>query len=178
MKRVVLYIAISIDGYIADVNGGVEWLDKLEFEEGEDHGYGEFISGIDTIVTGRKTYEFVQNAGVEWPYPGLTCYVLTSNSQHPVTSPDTYITNEPVADLMARLRNQEGKDIWLLGGGVLCTAFIELDLIDEIRLTIIPVALGSGILLFHGDYVERWYQLTGTESYSSGAVTLIYVRKS
>lgn len=149
-RKCILYIATSIDGFIADESGGIKWLD--EFGKGEgDNGYSEFLKKIDIIIMGRKTYDQVLTFG-EFPYVGKKCYVY-SRTQKPSDTNVEY-TDEPVNQLISRLKQQRGKNIWLVGGGDLIESFLKFNLIDILIITLIPVILGKGIPLFKPDHPQ------------------------
>ncbi|MFC1607718.1 dihydrofolate reductase family protein [Candidatus Latescibacterota bacterium] len=175
MGNVILYIAASIDGYIARENGAVDWLDMVEVE-GEDYGYVKFYDTIDSLVMGSTTYEQVLGFG-DWPYPGKQTYVLTGRALETV-NPDITITADPPEKVVADMTASGHENTWLVGGGRLTVSILSLDLVDEIILTIIPVILGNGIRLFPESFaVDRTFELLSTESFPSGLVQLHY-RKS
>lgn len=142
-RKIILYIAMSLDGYIADENGNVDWLE--EYANIEDTDYKEFYKTIDTVIMGRKTYDQVLGFG-EYPYKDVKSYVY-SNSK--IGSDDNVeFINVPPVDIVKSLKQQSGKHVWLIGGADLIHDFIEESLIDEYQITILPVILGSGISLF------------------------------
>ncbi|GGD14319.1 dihydrofolate reductase family protein [Pontibacillus salipaludis] len=168
-RNVILYIATSFDGYIADQNGGVDWLHQ--FEGGSDFGYYEFMETIDTILMGRKTYEHVLQLADEFPYADKTNYVFSST----LTGENKHVqfTKEAPEAFIERVKKQSGKDIWIVGGASLLKDFIARDLIDEFKIFTMPIILGDGVPLFekpleekklslkevkqHGDVVELTY---------------------
>jgi dihydrofolate reductase len=143
-NNVILYIAMSLDGYIARLDGAVDWLDGVEGEG--DNGYGEFYSQVGTVVMGRKTYEEVLKLTNEFPYAGKNCYVLSRQSQES-TSHVTF-TDEDPETLVPRLKKDSDGYVWLVGGGQLVQQFLEKKLIDDLELYIIPKLIGEGIPLF------------------------------
>lgn len=148
MKKTILYIAISLDGYIADRNGGVDWLEGEEPGYVGDYGYEDFIKNIDTVVMGMKTYRQIATelSPDRWMYQGLKTYVLT-HQKHQNTE-EVEFTGEPVAALMQRLKNEPGKQIWICGGADIVNQLVLMNEIDEYHLAIIPVLLGGGTRLF------------------------------
>ncbi len=177
MAKVILYIAASIDGYIAREDGAVDWLDVVA-AEGEDYGYTAFYEGVDALIMGSKTYEEVLLLSPgEWPYAGKLSYVL---SQRDLTTDngEIVITAQPVKDVAAKLKAGGMETIWLLGGGALVASMLALDLIDEMILSIIPLTLGEGVPLFpRQGQGERKFELLETKGYRSGLVQVRYGRK-
>lgn len=157
-NNVVLYIAMSLDGYIARPDGSVDWLDDVEGEG--DNGYGEFYSQVGTVVMGRKTFEEVLRLTDEFPYAGKTCYVL-SRKNHDQQQHVTF-TDEDLEFLVSRLKLESDGYVWLVGGGQLVKQFLEKELIDEIQIYIIPKLIGKGIPLFPDGTPPADFVLTGT----------------
>ncbi|MBK6433940.1 dihydrofolate reductase family protein [Candidatus Amarolinea dominans] len=174
MGNVILYIAISLDGFIARRDDDISWLTAFD-DKDEDYGYAAFYASLGAVILGGKTYRQVLGFGT-WPYPGKTTYVVTTQPlQNP---PDANIKTfaGDVADLVAQIRQTTDQDIWLVGGGQLVTAFADQHLIDEYIITIIPLILGDGIPLFQGAVSEERLQLTGSQSYANGLMQLRYRR--
>lgn len=177
MTQVQLFIATTIDGFIARENGSLDWLFNLSNPNQIDHGYGDFISGIDTVVMGRKTYDDVLGFGIEWPYNNCTSYVVTNNSNFSVSTGNTFVLNELNKDSVEQLRSKSLANIWVVGGGEIITQFLNFEEIDEMTLSIIPVILGEGIRLFPGAPKESEFELIRTEAFETGVVNLKYRRK-
>lgn len=162
-RKIKVFIATSLDGYIATREDDLRWLFQTEGEG--DNGYQEFLSTVDTIVLGRRTYDWIRNeTGETFPYPTQQCYVF-SKYPHAPDSRVTYIA-EPVSDFARHLKLQSGKDIWLVGGGLLLQAFASLRLVDEWFITVAPTLLGDGIPLFHTLPFETRLQLLGTRRFN------------
>lgn len=181
MKKphVILYIATSSDGYIADKNGGVSWLDEWGVDVPEElkNNYPDFFRSIDVIVMGRKTYEQMLTFG-PWPNAGKHSYVFTESTEQPAHA-DISFVNGPVATFMQQLATtQPGCRVWLEGGAQLAQAFYEAGLIDEYIITIIPVALGEGIALPEDIWHEKGMKKIHEEVYSNGIVQRTYKRTS
>ncbi|WP_307728914.1 dihydrofolate reductase family protein [Alkalicoccobacillus plakortidis] len=150
-RKVVLFIAVSLDGYIATMDESLDWLFNVEGEG--DNGYSEFYETVDTVVMGRKTYDWIttQMEG-EFPYKGKQCYVF-SNARAQKDTENIAFLNENISDFVSHLKQQSGKNIWVAGGGALLHSFIEANQIDEMIITIAPTLIGNGIRLFpEGDY--------------------------
>ncbi len=170
MRKIILYIACSADGYIARPDGAVDWLDAYS-AGGEDYGYAEFLAGVDTVILGRKTWELATSFADD-PYPAQHAYVYT---HHPAAPRErvSYVS-EPPAALVARLREQPGRDIWLVGGADLNTAFAQAGLIDETWQFMVPLLLGEGIPLYRPGAPQQALHLLDTLAYTTGLVRLRY----
>lgn len=154
-RKVILYIAASIDGFIARADGNMDWLDEVESDG--DTGYSEFFSTIDTVIMGNTTYEEILGFDVPFPYPNTKNYVYS----YAKTGQNEFVeyVKGDVRELIELLRETSGKHIWLVGGGKLIESFLQHQLIDEIILTIAPIMLGKGIPLFRGMEVETQFRL-------------------
>lgn len=173
MRKVQLYIAASIDGYIARPDGGIDWLSIVE-KKGEDYGYGDFIASVDTTLMGHKTYEEVLGFGVPFPYMDTANYVFSRQKRQPDDNPVQHISEDPAA-FAKGLKAQPGGNIWLIGGGQLNTVLLNAGLIDEMILSVIPIILGEGIPLFGGQPKETKWKVKGHEVFDTGLVQLHYV---
>ena len=176
MKKLQLYIATSLDGYVARPDGSLDWLTQFPNPDQLDYGYPEFYAGIDTVVMGRKTYEEILGFDVPWPYADCTSYVVSSNADLPLKTEDTKLLGGNFAEALKEEKTKDGKNIWLVGGGGLVKACMEHELVDELIWTIIPVVLGEGIPLFPKGVKETSFKLTKAEGLSTGAVMLWYAR--
>ena len=146
MRTVTLYLAVSLDGYLADKNGGVDWLAGQE--ENPD-AYESFLRQVDTIVMGWNTYRQIAEelSPERWIYEGLESYVITHRSL-PASRGDIVFTDEAPCALVRRLRRRNGGKIWICGGADLARQLMEEDLIDEYDITVVPLLLGGGLRLF------------------------------
>lgn len=147
-RKLVLFIAASLDGYIATKDHSLDWLFAVEGEG--DNGISRFTDTVDTILLGRTTYDWIMaHEGGDFPYKDKECYVFSrqerSDTEH------VKFVREDVATLTANLKRKQGNSIWLMGGGELLGAFIHEKLVDEIIVTIAPVLIGKGISLFPED---------------------------
>lgn len=173
MRRVRLRVAMSLDGFIADVNGSVDWLHRFHTEGSrEDYGMAKFFREIDTVLMGRHTHDFALSHGMK-SYRGLENFVFTRSKPLGKRNGVEYLSRDP-AELIADLRKKRGKDIWLCGGGDLARQLLEAKLVDEIVLSIIPILLGDGIRMFVKGYPETELTVTACERYKTGLVTLTY----
>lgn len=176
MRKVILYIAMSLDGYIADAKGGVEWLGGQEVSSKEMGSYPEFIKTVDTVVMGWKTYHQVvtELSPDEWVYKGMKSYVLTH--QQKISTKAVVFTDQPLEEVIVALKNQSGLAIWICGGASIANQLIEKDLIDRYHITIIPTLLGEGIRLFDKVHQELRLKLVSTQSYN-GMMDVVYERR-
>ncbi|SES37231.1 dihydrofolate reductase family protein [Psychrobacillus sp. OK032] len=144
-RKVVLFIATSLDGYIATENDSLDWLFKVEGEG--DNGYSEFYDTVDTVIMGRRTYDWVMEQEMEsFPYEGKECYVFSRTVSQ--ENENVQFFSRDVVDFTNQLKNKEGKNIWVMGGGDLLHSFIKNKLVDEMIVTVSPVIIGKGIPLF------------------------------
>ena len=174
MTGVKLYIAASIDGFIADRDGGVGWLDDIQPSEADgDFGYGEFYESAGSLIMGRTTYDQVLDFGA-WPYPGKPTYVFTSSPPEG-DHPDVDFVSAELKAFVEDLKAKSEQDIWLVGGGKLIAAFRKQGLLDEYIITMIPVLLGEGVPLFTGDHPGEPLQLEDLKRFDNGLAQLKYV---
>jgi dihydrofolate reductase len=144
-RKVILYIAMSLDGYIAKQNGDISFLSVVE-QKGEDYGYAEFVKTIDTVIWGRKTYDKILSFGIKFPHPDKKIYVITRTARPKKANVTFY--SDGLKDLIETLKSQNGKNIYVDGGAEIVSELMKQNLIDEFIISIIPVFLGSGISLF------------------------------
>lgn len=170
-KKLILYIAASLDGYIARTNGDLDWLDVMQME-GEDYGYNAFVSTIDTVIIGRKTYEKVLEMGFEYPHKDKISYVITRKVKP--QEENIHFYSGDLVDLVLQLKQEEGGNIYCDGGAEIVNALMSKHLIDEYIISIIPVFLGEGIRLFKGNLSEQKLQLLSCKSFPSGLVQVHY----
>ncbi len=168
MRRTVLYIAASLDGFIADKSHGLDWLTSYS----GNYGYNEFLTTVDVAISGRKTYDAVVAMGVKDPYPGIDYYILTSAPEQFASSEKIIYTKRSPRELIGALKEQKGKNIYLVGGGKLISEFLEHDLIDDIILFIVPVILGGGIPLFPGVSHPVRFATESAKQYPDGMIEL------
>lgn len=144
----IVYIATSLDGYIADKNNQVEWLHDIPNTEGSDLGFNEFMARVDALVMGRNTYEMVVNFDCDWPYTKPVFVLSTTLSCVPSElEGKVFMVNGELKDVVSEL-HQKGHHHLYIDGGVTIQNFLKQDMIDEIIITTIPVLLGGGIPLF------------------------------
>ncbi|MDS9995763.1 dihydrofolate reductase family protein [Bacillus atrophaeus] len=165
-RKTILYIAASVDGFIAREDGSIDWLDDFEGEG--DNGYGDFYQTIDTVILGRSTYEHIKVLVADFPYKDKTCYVLTKTPDR-FSDEHVIFIHEDMKDFIQRLKKQRGSNIWIAGGAELAHTLIKEGAIDEFIMTMIPVMLGSGIPLFHQHQTETKLRLTDMRRFGQAA---------
>lgn len=172
-RKIVLFIAQSLDGYIATKEDSLDWLFKVEGEG--DNGYSEFFETIDTILIGKRTYDWIMKYEKgQFPYKDKDCYVFSRSLLEDTN--DVKFVNQDVVNFTKNLKKEEGKNIWIVGGGDLLHTFLKEKLVDELILTIAPTIIGKGIPLFKsGDY-QLDLSLKGTRTFNQ-FVELHYVVK-
>lgn len=178
MSKVVLYIASSIDGYIAGPKGELDWLNTIEAPKEGDYGYSDLLNRTDTIIMGRKSYDMIIGFGIEWPYPAHKTFVITTDKQLTASSPNTEIVSSNVQEFITELKAKNKKDIWLMGGGKLIAYFLANNLLDEMILTSVPLLLGKGIQLFPTNAKGSKWNLLKSEVFDTGLVNTTYTLKS
>lgn len=173
--RVHLYVGISLDGYLAASDGGVEWLDPYADARA---GFAPFIKSIGSAVMGRATYDQAVAHGYGGAFGEMPCYVVT-HRPFPPPSPTVVPYAGDLAGLVRQIRERYPRDIWLMGGGSLTKSFQEADLIDVWTVAFVPTLLGKGIPMFPpAAFAERRVRLVRTHTYPSGVVELSYERAS
>jgi dihydrofolate reductase len=172
MRKVVLGVAISLDGYIARKDGAVDFLFMPK-----DYSMAPFFKTIGAAIMGRKTLEdgLKMSGGTMPPSPWKDYYVM-SRSQRPGKRDGVVFTNKSPGALVAQIRKKRGKSVWLMGGGEITREFLKADLVDELYLGVVPVLLGDGIPLFPPGFPQRNFALVENKTYSKGLISLRYRR--
>lgn len=170
--RCSVFIASSLDGYIARPDGTFDFLSIVE-RANEDYGFAEFFATIDALVIGRNTYETALGFA-EWPYAGKRCIVLT-HREAPSVHGEQFFAGEPQA-LLEQLALAGAQRLYVDGGAVI-REFLVHDLIDDLTLSIVPVLLGRGVALFGNEVPEQRLALESCQAYESGLVQLRYARQ-
>ncbi len=176
MRTLSIFIASSLDGYIAQANDDLSFL-KLVEKEGEDYGYAHFTSTIDTIILGRKTYDWVlkEIGSSHYDNGDRKVYVITRTTK-PDAGKTTFYTGN-LSDLIVQLKSENGKNIYCDGGAEIINELLKNDLIDEYIISIIPILLGGGVRLFKDKRPEQQIELIHTKQFETGLVQLHYKRK-
>ena len=176
MRKVVLFIAMSLDGYIADTHGGIGWLEGQVSGENDMVSYEDFTQDVDTVIMGANTYRqlITELSPNEWVYSDFTSYVITHTPKE--STNQIKLTDESPCQLVRRLKDQPGKNIWICGGASIVKQLMQADLIDQYYINVIPTILGNGIRLFDTFEKEIRLKLIKTRSYN-GITDLVYERR-
>ena len=177
MARIVYYVAASLDGFIADSTGGVDWLPD---GDSSDYRYAEFYAGVEALVMGRRTYDQALSFG-DWPYPGKPAYVFAHSPPND-GPPEVQFVRGSAVDFAREIADRHAGTVWLVGGANLADQFRQAGLIDEYQIFVIPVILGRGIPLTsprHSGESRKppptQLKLVGSQSYDDGVVMLRYL---
>lgn len=172
-RKVILYIAMSLDGYIATKDNSIDFLSLVE-QEGEDYGYHDFLNSVDTVMIGRKTFDKVISMGFEYPHTDKAVYILT-RTKKPSIGTFQYYTGE-LSQLVSDLKSQAGKNIYCDGGAEIANQLMSDDLVDEYIISVIPILLGDGIKLFKDGRPEQQLKLISAKQFDKGLTQLHYKR--
>jgi dihydrofolate reductase len=170
-RKVILYIATSLDGYIAKPNDDLSFLSIVE-KKGEDYGYNNFINTADTIILGRKTYDWVIKQVTEFPHSNKNVFVITRTAKSSVGNIQFYSGN--LKELVLKLKNEQGLNIFIDGGAEIVHELLKENLIDEFIISVIPILVGNGIQLFKNGRPELQLKLESTKQFDTGLVQLHY----
>ena len=170
-RKLVLYIAMSLDGFIAAPGEDLSFLNPM-MKEGEDYGYGAFIKTVDTVILGRKTYEWVMKQVDTFPHADKEAFVITSKARSPLGNTQFYTGD--LMELIVSLKQKKGNNIFCDGGAVLVNALLKEQLIDEFIISVIPVLLSGGTRLFDGNNQSQTLVLKECKAYPTGLVQLHY----
>lgn len=173
-RKLVLYISMSLDGYLAGPGDDLSFLSAVE-KPGEDYGYGAFTATVDTYIVGRRTYDKVLDmVGHFPPAKQFTCYVMTRQQRE--SSDGVTFYNGDIGDLVRSLKAKPGKNIYCDGGGEIVKLLMKENLIDEYTVSVIPTILGDGIRLFNGGTPPIQLAALEPKYFDTGLVQLKYVR--
>lgn len=175
-RKVILYISTSIDGFIADKTGSVSWINGQDEDYKSDYGYDNFIKNIDTVILGYNTYKQIidELSPTEWVYKGLKSYVFTNKEIEDTT--DIKFVKRDIISFIEKLKKEDGKDIWICGGANILNQLVKSDLIDEYRITTVPIILGNGIRLFDKNNRSIKLKLIKTNQ-ENGMIENIYIKR-
>jgi dihydrofolate reductase len=172
-RKVILYIAASLDGYIAKPDDDLSFLSIVR-EKDEDYGYADFIKSVDTVILGRKTYDWVMTQVPEFPHADKNSFIIT-RSPRPAIGKTTFYTGR-LKDLIVKLKTGQGKNIYIDGGAEIVNELLKEKLIDEFIISVIPVLLGNGTKLFKDGRPEQKLELLSAKQFAKGLTQLHYKR--
>lgn len=173
MRKISLFIAMSLDGYIAKPNDDLSFLNLVE-KEGEDYGYAKFIDTIDTLIVGRKTYDYVlKNIGSSHYDNGQRNVYVITRAERQNAGRTTFYTGD-LTELVKKLKSEKGKNIYCDGGAEVINILLKHNLIDEFIISVIPVLLGNGTRLFKDGRPEQTLTLVTAQTFETGLVQLHY----
>jgi len=169
MRRIAYSVAISLDGYIADTEGGFDWI-----VQDPDMDFAALMARFDTLIMGRHTWDLVRKMGGGAATPGVTS-VVVSNTLDPAEHPGVTILSGDWQDKVREMRAQPGKDIWLFGGGALFASMLDAGLVDAVEVGVVPVLLGGGIPMLKPPAGRATLSLRNQQLYpKSGVMRLEY----
>lgn len=158
MRSAVFYGAISLDGYLADRDQQIDWLEKFEVPDAINQAYTDFVATIDTLIIGRNSFDYVASQFAEYPYPELMNYVYTSRPL-PQASTQIQVPTQTPTELVKSLKNQPGQDLWIVGGGRIVTELIANQQLDKMIIQVAPILLGGGYRLFEALDQQTQFEL-------------------
>jgi len=171
MRKVILYISMSLDGYIARQDGDISFLSSIE-QKYQDYGYADFNKTVDTVIVGRKSYDKVLSMGFKYPHTDKDVYII-SRTHHTNFGSFKYYSGS-LKTLISELKSRPGKNIYCDGGSLIVNELLKEDLIDEFIISIIPIILGDGIELFTRGRSEVKLRLTDCKKFETGLVQIHY----
>lgn len=174
-RKLILYISCSLDGFIAKPNDNLDFLNIVR-KEGEDYGYYDFVSTVDTVIVGRKTYDWVVGQGYEFPHADKETYIIT-RQERPKQGNLTFY-NGDLKELVTGLKARNGENIFCDGGSETLNQLLSEKLFDELIISIIPVLVGNGTRLFKDGRPEQELELVSSGNYDTGLVRLHYRMKT
>ncbi|MES2691279.1 MAG: dihydrofolate reductase family protein [Bacteroidota bacterium] len=172
-RKVMVYIASSLDGYIAKPGDDLAFLDRVQ-KEGEDYGYADFMASVDTVIQGRKTYEWVMKHVPGFSHANKQSYIITRTSRPAIGNTNFYTGD--LKELISKLKQQPGKNIFVDGGAEVVNALLKDGLVDEFIISLIPVLLGNGTTLFKDGRPEQVLKFLTAKTFDTGLVQLHYTR--
>ena len=174
-RKLILYISMSLDGFIATKDDDISWLSIVD-KQGEDYGYANFTASVDTYIIGRATYDVVLKlTGGDLPQAQkFKCYVIT-RQKRPDEDGVTFYQGD-IEELILNIKREKGKNIYCDGGGEIVKLLMDKDLIDEYIISIIPIVLGDGKRLFRGGTPKRKLKVASCNKYETGLIQIHYVK--
>lgn len=170
-RKVILYIAASLDGYIAKPDNDLSFLSMVQ-KDGEDYGYSDFVNSVDTVIMGRKTYEWVLTQVPEFLHADKQTYIITRTARPDIGKIIFYTGN--LKDLISSLKSEKGENIFCDGGAEIVNELLRYKLIDEFIISVIPILVGNGTRLFKDGRPEQKLNLVSVKRFDTGLTQLHY----
>lgn len=168
------FVASSLDGFVAAPDDDLAWLEGFGFDAFQDQ-YDAFLAEVGALVMGATTYEWIRAHQDLWPYPGRPTWVFTARGR---TAPDgadvRFVSGDVAEHHQAVVGSAGGRQVWVVGGGLLAAQYQQARLLDELRVTVMPIALGGGTPLLPVAAPTDVFDLVGTTTFDGGAVELHY----
>ncbi len=175
-RKVILYTAVSLDGFIANKDGKTGWIGGESGSYQGDYGLNGFMSIVDTVIMGMNTYKHITQelSPEEWPYSGKTTYVLTHRPKE--NTDEIKFVDSRLSTLIQTLQQEEGGNIWICGGADVANQVVRENMVDEYHLTIMPIILGGGTRLFNDRNKEIKLHLVKNTS-KNGVIDCLYEKR-
>lgn len=170
-RKVILFIATSLDGYIAKSNDDLSFLSIVQ-QEGEDYGYDDFVNSVDTVILGRKTYDWIMTQVPEFPHVDKDSYIIT-RIPRPGKGRINFYTGD-LKELVLRLKSEQGKNIFIDGGAEIVNELLKQKLIDELIISVIPILIGNGTRLFKDGRPEQKLKFVDVRKFDTGLLQVHY----
>ena len=170
-RKIILYIATSLDGYIAKPNDDLNFLSIVQ-QEGEDYGYADFVKSVDTVILGKKTYDWVMKQVPDFPHADKDTYIITRMQRSSINKTNFYTGD--LNELVLRLKNEQGKNIFIDGGSEIVNELLKQKLIDEFIISVIPILVGNGTRLFKDGRPEQKLKLVDIRKFETGLAQFHY----
>ncbi|MEX1189291.1 MAG: dihydrofolate reductase family protein [Bacteroidia bacterium] len=170
-RNLIVYISASLDGFISKPNDDLSFLNAVQVE-GEDYGYEAFIDSVDTVIIGKRTYDWVMNEVDEYPHKEKDTYVITRTTR-PAEGKTQFYSGD-LNLLVKELKSKPGKNIFCDGGSQIVNELLKIGAVDELIVSIIPVILGAGTPLFSEGIPEKKLQLISSKNFESGLLQAHY----
>ena len=170
-RKVISYIATSLDGYIAAPNDDLSFLSIVQ-QEGEDYGYADFVKSVDTVILGRRTYDWVMTQVPEFPHADKDSYIIT-RTPRPGKGKLNFYTGD-LKELILKLKSEQGQNIFIDGGAEVVNELLKQKLIDEFIISVIPILIGNGTRLFKDGRPEQTLKLVDVRQFDTGLLQVRY----
>ncbi|NDP20387.1 MAG: dihydrofolate reductase [Paludibacter sp.] len=172
MRELILYTTVSLDGYLTPIYGGFDILTTISNPERDDYGKNVFFDSIDTVIMGGNTYYELSCIDVEMPFKGKKIYVVSQKSLE--LHKEVHFIKENAINEIKKLKELDGKNMWLLGGGILTSSLLEKKLVDKLVINYLPYMLGNGIPLFPKFKGESQWKLLNSQSFKNSILQAEY----